>query len=64
MAELIAGLSPERRDAILKRAEELIREERGGRSAPESSRDNRGIAVSIAVGVVLAIGLLIWVIVT
>lgn len=63
MADLIAGLPAERKDAILKRAEELIREERGGRSAP-SNRDIRGTAVAVAIGAVLAVALLIWVVLT
>jgi hypothetical protein len=33
------ALPAERREAILARAEELIRTERAGRSAPESNRD-------------------------
>lgn len=63
MAELIASLPVERKEAILKRAEELIREERGGRDAP-SSRDLRGTALAVVVGAVLAVALLIWVVLT
>lgn len=40
MTELLGRVSPERKDLILARAEELVREERGrrGRSAPDQNQ--------------------------
>lgn len=62
MTDLLNTIPPERKDAILARAEELVREERmrRGRSAPESNRHAtapspfwryvQAVAVGIAVG--------------
>jgi hypothetical protein len=49
----------ERREAILNRAEQLIRAERAGRFAPESNRNAAATAVCVAIGVVLGLLLLV-----
>lgn len=53
----------ERREAILARAEELIRAERAGRYAPESNRNAAVTAACVAIGVVLGLLLTVWVMV-
>lgn len=63
-AELISDLPAERKEAILARAEQLIREERAGRSAPKSNRDATATAVAVLVGAVLGLGLVAWVVLT
>lgn len=49
------SLSIERREAILNRAEDLIRAERAGRYAPESNRNAAATAACVLMGVVLGL---------
>ena len=56
------ALPAERREAILARAEELIRTERRGRSAPETNR-NAATAACVVIGAFLGVVALIAVMV-
>jgi hypothetical protein len=57
------ALPAERREAILARAEELIRAERAGRSAPETNRKAAPTAACVVIGIALGVLLLIYVVV-
>jgi hypothetical protein len=57
--EVLAEMSPERRERILDRAEALIVAERRGRFAPETNRNAAATAACVVIGVVLGVGLLI-----
>jgi len=57
------ALPAERREAILARAEELIRAERAGRSAPETNRNAAATVACVVIGAFLSIVVLIAVMV-
>jgi hypothetical protein len=57
MIKILEEIPPERREKILARADQLIREERRGRFAPDRNQDTADAAdrrASIVLGVMLA----------